>query len=31
MLGFDETIDQLVIANSVHRYGHVLRREGMFS
>ena len=28
MLGLNETIDHLVIANSVHWYGHVLRREG---
>ena len=27
MLGFNETIDQLAMANSVHWYGHVLRRE----
>ena len=27
MLGFNEIIDQLVIANSVRWYGHVLRRE----
>ena len=27
MLGLSETIDQLAIANSVHWYGHVLRRE----
>ena len=27
MLGFNETIDQLAMANSVRRYGHVLRRE----
>ena len=27
MLGLNETIDQLAIANSVHWYGHVLRRE----
>ena len=27
MLGFKETIDQLAMANSVHWYGHVLRRE----
>ena len=27
MLGFAETIDQLAMANSVHWYGHVLRRE----
>ena len=26
MLGLNETIDQLAMANSVHRYGHVLRR-----
>ena len=26
-LGFYETIDQLAMANSVHWYGHVLRRE----
>ena len=25
MLGLNETIDQLAIANSVHWYGHVLR------
>ena len=28
MLGLSETIDLLNIANSVHWYGHVLRREG---
>ena len=27
MLGLDKTIDQLAMANSVCRYGHVLRRE----
>ena len=27
MLGVNETIDQLAIANSVHWYDHVLRRE----
>ena len=27
MLGLSKTIDQLIIANSVHWYGHVLRRE----
>ena len=27
MLGLNESIDQLVMANSVHWYGHVLRRE----
>ena len=27
MLGFNETTDQLAMANSVHWYGHVLRRE----
>ena len=27
MLGLNETIDQLVIANSVHWYGHMLSRE----
>ena len=27
MLGLSETIDQLAMANSVHWYGHVLRRE----
>ena len=27
MLGLKETIDQLTIANSIHGYGHVLRRE----
>ena len=27
MLGLKETIDQLAMANSVHWYGHVLRRE----
>ena len=27
MLGLNETIDQLVMANSVHLYGHVLRRD----
>ena len=26
MLGLDETIDQLVMANSVRWYGHVLKR-----
>ena len=26
MLGLNETIDQLVIAKSVHLHGHVLRR-----
>ena len=26
MLGLNETIDQLAMANSVHYYGHVLRR-----
>ena len=26
MLGLSETIDQLTMANSVHWYGHVLRR-----
>ena len=26
-LGFNETIDQLATANSVHCYGHVMRRE----
>ena len=26
MLGLNETIDQLAMANSVHWYGHVLRR-----
>ena len=29
MLGLKETIDQLAMANSVHWYGHVLRRERM--
>ena len=28
MLGLNETIDQLAMANSVHWNGHVLRREG---
>ena len=28
MLGLNETIDQLAMANSVHWLGHVLRREG---
>ena len=27
ILGLNETIDQLDMANSVHWYGHVLRRE----
>ena len=27
MMGSKETIDQLAMANSVHWYGHVLRRE----
>ena len=27
VLGFNETIDQLAVADSVCRYGHVLRRE----
>ena len=27
MLGLNETIDQLAMANSVPWYGHVLRRE----
>ena len=27
MLGLNETIDQLAMANSVHWHGHVLRRE----
>ena len=27
MLGFNETMDQSAIANSVRWYGHVLRRE----
>ena len=27
MLGLRQTIDQLAMANSVHWYGHVLRRE----
>ena len=27
MLGLNKTIDQLAMANSVHWYGHVLRRE----
>ena len=27
MLSLNETIDQLALANSVHWYGHVLRRE----
>ena len=27
MLGFDEAIDQLAMANSVHWYDYVLRRE----
>ena len=27
MLGLAETIDQLAMADSVHWYGHVLRRE----
>ena len=29
MLGSKETIYQLTMANSVHCYGHVLRRERM--
>ena len=28
MLGLNEAIDQLAMANSVRWYGHVLRREG---
>ena len=28
MLGLNETIDHLAMANSVRWYGHVLRREG---
>ena len=27
MLGLNETMDQLAMANNVHWYGHVLRRE----
>ena len=27
MLGLNKTTDQLAMANSVHWYGHVLRRE----
>ena len=27
MLGLSEVINQLAVANSVHWYGHVLRRE----
>ena len=27
MLGFNETIDQLAMPNSVQWYGHVLRKE----
>ena len=27
MLALNETIDQLTMANSVHWYGHALRRE----
>ena len=27
MLGLNKTIDQFAMANSVHWYGHVLRRE----
>ena len=27
VLGLKETMDYLPIANSVHRYGHVLRRK----
>ena len=27
MLGLNKTIDQLAMANSVHWYGYVLRRE----
>ena len=27
MLGFNETINQLAMANNVQWYGHVLRRE----
>ena len=28
MLGLNDTIDQLAMANSVRWYGHALRREG---
>ena len=27
MMGLNQTIDQLAMANSVHWHGHVLRRE----
>ena len=27
MLGLNETIEQLAMVNSIHWYGHVLRRE----
>ena len=27
MCSFNETMDQLAMTSSVHRYGHVLRRE----
>ena len=27
MMGLNETIDQLTMTNSVHWYGHVLKRE----
>ena len=30
MLNFYETIDHLAMANSVRRYGHMLRREDGF-
>ena len=30
MLGLNETIDQLAMVNSVHWYGHVLRREDTY-
>ena len=30
ILGFNEAIDQLAMANSVYWYGHVLRREDSF-
>ena len=29
MLTLIETIDELAMANSIHWYGHVLRRESM--
>ena len=30
-IGLSETIDQLVTANSVHWYGHVLRKENSYA